>query len=304
MTNEASAAADAAGVRIRPLESLADLEAAIGLFDQIWRPAPTNPPLTLELLRAMTKAGNYAAGAYDVRDGGLIGACAGFFGPPAAREMHSHIAGVAGPGLGRGVGFALKLHQRSWALARGVRSIEWTFDPLVRRNAYFNMVKLGARPAEYLPNFYGGMNDAINGAADSDRLLIAWDLRSPLVTDACAGKTAAASAEAELAGGASVALSASADGWPVPGTASGQVLLIAVPRDIEGLRVADPACAAAWRTALRVSLEPLLAAGARVTGFDRSYNGAGWYVVTTESPSPSPPPLPPLPRLPPQEESP
>jgi predicted GNAT superfamily acetyltransferase len=203
------------------------------------------------------------------------------------------------------VGFALKLHQRSWALARGVRSIEWTFDPLIRRNAYFNLVKLGARPAEYLPNFYGAMFDAINGTADSDRLLIAWDLRSPLVTDACAGKAAAACAEAELADGASVALSASSDGWPVPGTASGRVHLIAVPRDIEGLRVADPACAAAWRTALRGSLEPLLAAGARVTGFDRSYNGAGWYVVTTESPSPPPPlPLPPLPRLPPQEESP
>ncbi len=57
----------------------------------------------------------------------------------------------------------MKLHQRAWAIARGIPVIEWTFDPLVARNAYFNIRKLGAMPVEYLPNFYGIMGDGING---------------------------------------------------------------------------------------------------------------------------------------------
>ena len=94
------------------------------------------------------------------------------------------------PGLtGRHVGFALKLHQRAWALLRGVSEIAWTFDPLVSRNAYFNLVKLGAQPAEYLPNFYGTMLDTINGDDDSDRLLVRWRLRSPHVVAAAAAST-------------------------------------------------------------------------------------------------------------------
>lgn len=276
----ADAAAETAGVRIRELTDLTDLEAACRLFDEIWRPGPANPPLTVELMRALTKAGNYAAGAFD--GSRLVGACVGFFGPPAQETLHSHIAGVSATMAGAGVGFALKLHQRAWALRRDVVDIGWTFDPLVRRNAYFNLVKLGARPAEYLPNFYGGMNDAINGATESDRVLVHWDLRSPLVAAACAGRFSPASAQAELARGGAVALSAGPDGWPVRATgADAPVLLIAVPADIEGLRGSDPDCASAWRTAVRDALCPAMAAAARVTGFDK----AGWYVVTTREES-------------------
>jgi predicted GNAT superfamily acetyltransferase len=59
---------------------------------------------------------------------------------------------------------------------------------------------------------------------------------------------------------------------PVPG----QTVLIGIPADIEGLRVSDPVLAAAWRSALREALAPLLDVGAIVTGFDRD----GWYVVS------------------------
>jgi predicted GNAT superfamily acetyltransferase len=288
----ADAAAFAAGVRIRELTDLADLQAACRLFAEIWRPGPANPPLTVELMRALTKAGNYAAGAYD--GSLLVGACVGFFGPPADEALHSHIAGVSGAMAGRSVGFALKLHQRAWALCRDVAEIAWTFDPLVRRNAYFNLVKLSARPAEYLPNFYGAMIDAINGAAESDRLLVRWELGSASVAAACAGRFSPASAAAELARGATVALSAGPDGWPVRPVrpvqpdrlvrgagAPGSVVLVAVPPDIEGLRSADTECAAAWRSAVRDALSPLMAAGALVTGFDKS----GWYVVQTQEES-------------------
>ncbi|HEY0934508.1 MAG TPA: hypothetical protein VGD91_12275, partial [Trebonia sp.] len=227
--------------------------------------------------------GNYAAGAFDAASGELLGACAGFFGPPSRAELHSHVAGVLPAGLGRSVGFALKVHQRAWCLQQDVPSVAWTYDPLIRRNAYFNLVKLGARPVEYLRNFYGGLDDAINTGTETDRVLVRWDLRSAVAADASAGMPGPASFAAERARGAVAVLSADARGRPVPGRPRGggpghRTLLVGVPPDIESLRAADPAAAAAWRTALRDVLEPLVAAGARVTGFDRS----GWYVVSTE----------------------
>ncbi len=277
----ASRAARAAGVVIRELDDLAELNAMIVLFDEIWEPEDGNPSLQLDMVRAMTKAGNYAAGAYDVASGKLLGACVGFFGPPAHAELHSHIAGVRQAGLGRSVGFALKVHQRAWCLRRGVRVIAWTYDPLIRRNAYFNLVKLGARPVEYLRNFYGTMDDAINGGTETDRVLIRWDLDCDLAVAACAGRGQAASFAAELDRGAVVALSAGPDGMPVSRLALGgwpgaRTLLVGVPADIEAMRLADPALAEAWRTALRDALSPLLGGGARATGFDRE----GWYVFS------------------------
>jgi predicted GNAT superfamily acetyltransferase len=275
----AARAAKAAGVAVRELSSLADLSAAIELFDAIWEPESGNSSVRLDLLRALAKAGNYLTGAYDLASGSLLGASVGFFGPPAHAELHSHVTGVIPAGLGRSIGFALKVHQRAWCLRHGVHVIAWTYDPLIRRNAYFNLVKLGARPVEYLRNFYGAMDDAINGGTETDRMLARWDLRSRLVADACAGTIRPASHTAELARGAEVVLSAGPDGWPVSGGASAGTLLVGVPGDVEALRLADPPCAAAWRTALRDALEPALTGGARVTGFDRD----GWYVVSSSA---------------------
>ncbi|KDN17165.1 hypothetical protein [Amycolatopsis rifamycinica] len=272
----AAGAALASGVRIRTLTELADLAAVSRLFEAIWRPAPGNPLVTTELLRAMVSAGNYVAGAFDGTE--LLGACFAFFGEPAKGGLHSHIAGVAAAGHGRGIGFALKLHQRAWALRQGVAVISWTFDPLVRRNAHFNLTKLAARPAHYLPDFYGPMQDGINGTGDTDRLMVAWDLASPAVRAAAAGRPDRVDAAALRAGGAVAALAAGPDGGPVPGPADAPVVLVAIPPDIEALRRADPGRGRAWRVAVREVLGGLLAGGAAVTGFDR----AGWYVLTKE----------------------
>ncbi len=270
----AERAARAAGVRIRTLTELAEFEAVCRLYAGIWRPDPANPPVTAELLRALSKAGNYVAGAYD--DTGLAGASVGFFGAPAHRELHSHIAGVSAAALGRSVGFALKLHQRAWSLHRDVAAITWTYDPLVRRNAYFNVAKLAAVPAEYLPNFYGGMHDGINAGDESDRLLVRWELTAPPVERACAGVPRYCDAERERAAGAVVALGRTEAGEPVRGAGSGATVLVAVPADVEALRLTAPDTARRWRVAVREVLGALLAEGATVTGFDRT----GYYVVT------------------------
>ncbi|WP_309222321.1 GNAT family N-acetyltransferase [Aeromicrobium sp. S22] len=269
----ADAAASAARVLIREVVDLPELEQVLDLYARIWG-REANPPLTLELLRAFTKAGNYVGGAF-AADGRLVGACVGFFHAPADDALHSHIAGVDSTMVDRHVGFALKLHQRAWALGRGVSDVAWTFDPLVSRNAYFNLVKLAARPVEYLPNFYGPMDDSINGADETDRLLVRWSLTDPAVELACSGGATSSVVADELAAGALTALGMDADGAPVRGRLDGATSLVAVPREISLLRASDPALARRWRLEVRDVLGGLLADGARITGFDKQ----GWYVV-------------------------
>ena len=266
----AEAAARAAGVLIRPVSDLAELAALDRLLAGIWQADASGPLLTTELLRALAKSGNYVAGAFDGDT--PVGAAVAFFSAPAERELHSHITGIAAGALGRGVGFALKQHQRAWALRRDIATISWTFDPLVGRNAHFNLAKLAAVPIEYLPNFYGVMRDRINGDDESDRLLVHWELAGSAVVAACAGRPR----RCEPPPTAVVALRRSATGAPVAGSRQGDTLLVAVPDDIEALRRRDPGAAKEWRVAVRDALTTLLADGARFAGFDR----AAGYVLT------------------------
>ncbi|AHH96663.1 hypothetical protein [Kutzneria albida] len=259
---EAGAAARDAGVDLRGLHELSDLAEVQALFESIWRPEPGVPPVTVEWLRAFAQAGNYVVGAF--RRGQLVGASVAFFGPPHERSLHSHITGVTPGGQGRRVGYAIKLHQRAWALDNGVTTVRWTFDPLVARNAYFNVTKLGAHRAVYLPGFYGDMPDALNSGDDSDRLLLTWDL---------AGQRPAA--EWEPVPGTTVGLSVDGDELPVRGSLNGRFVLVAVPRDIYQLRLVRPEAARAWRGAVREVLGELLAEGAVISAFTRS----GRYVL-------------------------
>jgi predicted GNAT superfamily acetyltransferase len=271
---DAQAAATAAGVDVRELHEVAELRLVQRLFEDIWRPVPDSPPpASAELLVALAHAGNYVAGAWAGER--LAGACMGFLSAPPRRALHSHIAGVAPGTQRRGVGFALKLHQRAWALDRGLPLAVWTFDPLVARNAWFNLTKLGADASEYLADFYGPMTDAINAGDASDRLLVDWRLDDPRVAAACAGSPAEPDPRALRAAGAQLALDQAADGLPVAGRADAPVLLVRVPPDVEGLRASDPAAASRWRHAVREVLGGLLAGGATVTGFARP----GCYVV-------------------------
>lgn len=241
---------------VRELHTMEDFDTVSLLYAGIWGTEPGNGPISAEIMRALAQAGNYVAGAYE--DDRLVGASVAFFGEPVGTSLHSHITGAV---IGRGVGLALKLHQRQWALARGLKRITWTYDPLIRRNAYFNLVKLGARPEDYLVSFYGAMDDAINGGDESDRVLTAWDLTAPPPPELF-----------ELPAGAVRGLR-DHEGRPVTGTTDAETVLIDIPDDIEALRRTDPGAARAWRLALRQTLGGLLAEGARVVGLHerRSY---------------------------------
>jgi predicted GNAT superfamily acetyltransferase len=66
----------------------------------------------------------------------------------------------------------LKQHQWEWAKENDFASISWTFDPLVRRNAHFNLVTLGAKVTSYHRDFYGELEDVINSGDKTDRLVV------------------------------------------------------------------------------------------------------------------------------------
>lgn len=277
----ATAAAARSGVTITQVHELPDVELVRQVIDEIWNPRAGDPPVTQGILRALTHGGNYCTLAWD--GGRAVGVSLAFLGIDPPGSLHSHITGVSGAVAGRHVGRALKLDQRAWALEHGLRTVMWTYDPLVRRNAYFNAGKLGALPTKYLVDFYGTMDDAINAGQATDRLAVTWRLLDPRVMELCDGRASDPDAAALIADGAQVALD-EVDGQPVvmasapdaPGSPEDAVRLVRVPADVEALRHADPATALRWRLAVRDVLGGLMGAGWTVTGASKD----GFYVVS------------------------
>lgn len=247
-----------AGVRVVPLTGTSQLLAADRLLRRIWNiRTGDDPPLAVDIMCALVHTGGYVGGAYLGDE--LIGVAAGFL--AEGDSLHSHVAGVAAEAQGRGIGKAIKAHQREWAAERGLKSISWTFDPLVRRNAFFNLAKLGARAERYLPDFYGPLTDGINDGDVSDRLLAHWPVEPAPVPEA-----------ARPAEGAVVILDEFGAGHEPLGAA---VLHCATPADIERLRREQPEEATRWRAAQRAALTGALDEGYRITAFTKD----GWYVL-------------------------
>jgi predicted GNAT superfamily acetyltransferase len=266
----AGSAAERAGVVVRPLESLSELDAGSRLISRIWSDGDGEPKAPTSLLRALSYAGNFVAGAF--RDGELVGVSLGFFGfEESELHLHSHITGVDPEFQGKSLGFALKQFQRSWTLERGARTILWTADPLVRGNAFFNLVKLGAVMVDYHENFYGLLEDGLNAGGDSDRVVLRWDLASERSVRAAAGALGE-----PRAGDGCVVLRAGDDGGPVTSNAEGDVLLAWVPEDIVRVREGDPERARAWRRALRETVGRPLSEGFHADAITRD----GWLTLT------------------------
>ncbi len=186
-------------------------------------------------------------------------------------HLHSHITGTDARFQNRSLGFGLKQFQRWWALDNGMDSIRWTTDPLVRRNLYFNLVKLGATVIAYYPDFYGPMFDGINGDEESDRVFINWDLLSLRAVQAADGHVPEPSVE-----GAAHVLSPDGNGEPVLTPSDAATLLVWVPEDIVGMRQDDPARARVWRQALREALAGPLGKGFRAGAITSD----GWCILT------------------------
>lgn len=269
---QAREAAARAGVEIAVVTDLAELEAVEALINETWR-NPTSE-ISLGMLRALSKSDNLVSAAYHHHT--LVGACIAFLSGGEHPHLHSHLAAVRPQQRARGIGFTLKLHQRAWALDRGIASVSWTFDPLVRRNARLNLARLGARPVEYLPDFYGTREDAFNASVPTDRILVAWPLADPRTRLACARATPPMHADDLTTDGGRILVTPGRWDEPVTTADHGEsTVLVGLPEDITALRRDRPEVAEQWRLAVRESLGRGLAAGRSVVGFTEE----GHYVL-------------------------
>ena len=213
-------------VEVRLLADLPDLEAAAALVNVVWEDPTLVSP---SLLRASTHFGNPTLGAFV--DGRLVGVCIGFLAASGGVHLHSHITGVLPSHQQLGIGAALKDAQRRWCREHDIDEITWTFDPMLARNASFNLRKLGAVAEALLPAFYGSMDDGVNRGDVSDRLEVHWRL----------------------------------DGRQAFGPVERRV---PIPRDYAALRAGDPAGALAERRRVADELAAAFDAGLVAAGFD------------------------------------
>lgn len=252
---DALRAAERSAVTVRDLSGPSELRGLTELFTITWGSSQAAVPQ--DLVVAIRHAGGYVGGAFS--DNLMTAAGVGFLGrdPGGKVYLHSHAVGVHPRLQGTGVGLAVKMHQRAWALANGITEIRWTYDPLMIRNASFNVGRLGGLPISYLPDFYGELDDDYNRGDHTDRVVLSWKLDRPLP-----GRPPFSAAEA-------VTVVSSDDNAPVVHPIPDAPLLrVEIPAGYGQLRRDSPGTALRWRLAYREVFPQLLDAGYRVVGWD------------------------------------
>lgn len=236
-----AAGQEQADIEIRQLRGLDELNEAVRLQKLIWGFADIEL-LPLRLFVVAQKVGGQTLGAFD--GGRMVGFLLAIPGlKQGVMYLHSHMMGVLPEYRNRGVGRRLKLAQREEALSRGIRLIEWTFDPLELKNAFFNIERLGAIVRRYVLNQYGTTSSPLHGGLPTDRCVAEWHLDSPHATAILEGRDY--------------------DRGPV-------LERIAIPANVAEIRATDPAKARAIQKEASDKFELYFSRGLAVTGFERT----------------------------------
>ncbi|HYH27183.1 MAG TPA: GNAT family N-acetyltransferase [Actinomycetota bacterium] len=234
-----------AGVSIRALSNIGEAREAAALIDHVWG---EHRIVTPALLLAVSTHGGEVLLAYEGET--IVGAQLAFLGLVGGElTLHSHITGIDPGAQQKGIGFELKKAQRQWCLERSVDIVTWTFDPMIARNAHFNLRKLGAMGVAFRRDLYGPMEDAINAGERTDRIEIRWELRSERVDRA-------------LRGGSGEA------------TRSTSRVMVRIAEDYLAMRASEPDRAREERDRVADQLEEAMAGGLVAVDFD-----AGAYVL-------------------------
>jgi len=237
-------------IEIRPLTAHADFEEAVRLQQQIWGFEEIEL-LPLRLFVVATKVGGQAFGAFDGKR--MVGFCLAIPGlkPGGKSYIHSHMLGVLPEYQNSGVGRKLKLAQREEALERSIELIEWTFDPLEIKNAFFNMERLGAIVRRYVFNQYGTTSSPLHGGLPTDRCIAEWWIGSVRAKAIIAGQEFQRN--------------------PVEAR-------IAIPADITTIRGSDPKRAREIQHKASEEFREAFSCGLSVIGFEKSEQ-AGTYLL-------------------------
>lgn len=205
-------------------------------------------------------------------------------GSPSKLKACSHMAGVLPEWQGRGIGLQLKLAQRRAVLDQGLTDwMTWTYDPLYRRNAAFNIHRLGATSCMFARDIYGDLPDALNAGWPSDRLTVDWRLNSPTIL--CDAGSRRAVPEWDVAGMVIPPTCVNPARLPKPPedelAPDGRTIALPLPEDMDAIRAQDKELAMAWRLYMRHALEEAFAAGYRLVDCTRLAQ-AGWRYVLVQ----------------------
>jgi predicted GNAT superfamily acetyltransferase len=250
-------------VRIAPLTAFADFERCVELQLAVWGYSDGDL-IPKRVFIVAQRIGGQVIGAFIGDE--LVGFAMSL---PAYRDgkpyLHSHMLAVLPAYRNAGLGRRLKLAQRDDALVRGIDRMEWTFDPLEIKNAHLNIARLGAISRRYLIDFYGPSTSPLQGGLPTDRLVAEWWLRSPRVRRALGEEAAQPS-------------TSTANSGKIADSAIEQVV---VPRTIYDWKK-DPderKLAEALQTANRIALESAFARGLAITGYTRSPQEDGCFLL-------------------------
>ena len=242
------------------------------------------------ILKITQRIGGVTAGAF-ADDGTLLGFIFGITGIERGALIHwSDMLAVHARAQNQGVGRRLKEFQCEAVRAIGVTRMYWTFDPLVARNAHFNLARLGARVSEYVPDMYGtDTGSVLHSGLGTDRIIGVWP--SPpgnaAADDAAVNRTEIPPSLADWR--TSPILNAGApedtttdftsfDGAPP------MLARVAIPADILRDHPDGIAQAVRWRQSTRRAFQWALANGYSVERFERDLTGACGYYLLARTP--------------------
>jgi predicted GNAT superfamily acetyltransferase len=269
---------DADIIEIRPLHSNAECAAAAALQREVWGQEYVDVvPATL--LHVVEYVGGLAAGAFDA-NGEMLGFVFGINGVRDGEIVHwSHMLGVRERARNLGLGRRLKEYQRQRMHALGAQRIFWSFDPLMSKNAYFNLNRLGAEVVEYVPDMYGTTSSPLHLGMATDRLIVSLrtdgggERRSSSVQSADYPVLSAFPRDQDRA-------------MPSNGTSAPSVL-IEIPADILGVLSRSTTTAQTWRLAVRSHFQWAMSNAYAVAGLLRDpLSDRSFYLVSRDAGSP------------------
>jgi predicted GNAT superfamily acetyltransferase len=250
-------------LRIRLIRSNEECNACVELQRHVWGfEQPEIVPSTL--LHAVGYVGGLVAGAFDAQDR-LLGFVFGITGLRDGSLAHwSHMLGVHTSARNFGIGRMLKEFQRSHLAAQGVTRIFWSFDPLMAKNAYFNINRLGASVVEYVEDMYGTTASPLHLGLATDRLIVCLDSAaavvrpSTMISDPGARILTPTPRLGDVTSGV--------------GDREPETLLIEIPKNILEVLEWSRSTAETWRFAVRDHFHWALQRGYSVTGVRRGAN--------------------------------